>query len=67
MSIQDLFPDPSAFILGLSRATEQPTGLNLSACRRCGAIAFDQDTHYRWHQAVDTGATTALPTPKDPR
>ena len=31
-------------------------------------LVADKQRHYRWHRAVDTGATTALPSDtKDPR
>ena len=55
MSLADFFPG--------SASTLYPV------CRRCGSVVARDamDRHHRWHAAVDTGATTALPSDSAPR
>lgn len=72
MSLTDLFPGPGHYRISWHadrRDDAVPVVMREHAhlCARCGALAADKKQHYRWHQAVDTGATTILPTPKDPR
>ena len=57
MSLSDLFPGDA---IQVTFAYE---------CARCGALVRGLATHrhYRWHQAVDTGATTALHSDSAPR
>lgn len=71
--ITDLFPGPGYYLVTLylpQRDDDTPVVMRERAhmCSRCGSLAADKQRHYRWHQAVDTGATTLLPSDtKDPR
>lgn len=60
----DLFPGPGYYaVTYYASAGDEPVVMRERAhlCARCGSLAADKQRHYRWHQAVDTGATTILP------
>ncbi len=68
MSLSDLFPGPGHYAVTLYVGDpEEPAVIRERAhlCARCGALCPDKQRHYRWHQAVDTGATSLLPS--DPK
>ncbi len=71
--INDLFPGPGCYLVSWRAPgpdDELATIVRERAhmCARCGSLVADKQRHYRWHRAVDTGATTALPSDtKDPR
>lgn len=64
MSVGDLFPEGGKRVL--VREDLNPNSFFvLSECARCKAFVFDIYDHTRWHAAVDTAATTLLPS--DPK
>ncbi len=71
MSLSDLFPGPGAYLVSWiapAREDELRTIVRerAHACARCGALCADKQRHYRWHQVVDTGSTTLLPSKGTP-
>ena len=71
MSLSDLFPGPGAYLVSWiapAREDEPRTIVRerAHACARCGALCADKQRHYRWHQVVDTGSTTLLPSKGTP-
>ncbi len=67
MSLSDLFPGDEFYAVRVWGADS--THQMMRCCARCGALVSGRncDKHYRWHQAVDTGATTLLSTDSAPR
>ena len=69
MSLSDLFPGPGAYLVSwIAPAREEPRTIvreRAHMCARCGSLVADKQRHHRWHQAVDTSATTLLPS--DPK
>lgn len=65
-----LFPGPGVYLvswLAPEREGEPRTIVRerAHACARCGSLVADKQRHHRWHAAVDTAATTLLPS--DPK
>lgn len=67
----DLFPGPGHYLVTYyAPSNDEPVVMRERAhlCARCGSLVADKQRHTRWHAAVDTAATTLLPSePKDPR
>lgn len=61
----DLFPGPGYYSVywRADRGDGDPVVLHERAHlrARCGSLAADKQRHTRWHAAVDTAATTLLP------
>ena len=71
MSLSDLFPGPGAYLVSwlAPQFDGEPRTIvreRTHACARCGALCADKQRHYRWHQVVDTGSTTLLPSKGTP-
>lgn len=64
MSRLTLFPINIGYVYHV-RFAGSDGGHHAEMCQRCGSLVIDRQRHTRWHAAVDTAATTLLPS--DPK